>query len=434
VAEKRGLFKTIFGKIGDYANAGGYSQYRLLSTWVSHFAKFEGNVWEISVSRAAVDAFARNAAKVMPRHIRRVEGRREDLKDNLHSLLQFKPNPHMTAYAFYYRIAALYCIDNNVIIYPVKDGGKITALWPISASQAELLEKDGITYIRMMFASGQSYICPYDEVIHLRRHFKGNDYSGDDNSPLLPVLKTAHAFNQSMGKFAELISVIRGILKAASGTKDEDLSARRDDFIKNNLAMDSGGSGIIVTSPKLEYTPINEKQVPIPASQLEYVRREIYDYFGVSDNIVQNKAESEEMEAFYRGALAPFYMQLSQALTNGLFSEREQSFGHEIICELDRLQFETLTNRTAAAKFLVEIGAATLDQILEIFGLPPIGGEEGSRRVQTLNMVNADIADLYQLGRVNTPVLNTPDDDNKPDTGENEDDPPEGEEDINGRK
>jgi len=40
----------------------------------------------------------------------------------------------------------------------------------------------------------------------------------------------------------------------------------------------------------------------------------------------------------------------------------------------------------------------TIDQALTTIGYPPIGGEEGSRRVQTLNVVNAAKADEYQLG------------------------------------
>ena len=40
-----------------------------------------------------------------------------------------------------------------------------------------------------------------------------------------------------------------------------------------------------------------------------------------------------------------------------------------------------------------------LDQALTTLGFPPIGGEEGKRRVQTLNMVNAEKADEYQLGK-----------------------------------
>ena len=68
------------------------------------------------------------------------------------------------------------------------------------------------------------------------------------------------------------------------------------------------------------------------------------------------------------------------------------------------VQFATLPEKVEAAKFLTEIGAATLDQILTMFDLPTIGGEEGARRVQTLNMVNAALADKYQTGKETEPT------------------------------
>ena len=53
-----------------------------------------------------------------------------------------------------------------------------------------------------------------------------------------------------------------------------------------------------------------------------------------------------------------------------------------------------------------------LDQALVTLGFPPIGGEEGKRRVQTLNMVNAEKADEYQLGeKTKTEESKTEDDD-----------------------
>ena len=128
----------------------------------------------------------------------------------------------------------------------------------------------------------------------------------------------------------------------------------------------------------------------------------------MNEAIVQNKATPEEMDAFYRGQLVPFYMQLAQGLTNAIFTEREQSFGNEVLCEMDRIQFETLDKRVEAAQFLTNIGALELDQVLEVFGFPPIGGEEGKRRVQTLNMVNAAIADKYQLESNGTKTTEDP--------------------------
>lgn len=391
----RGLFESIFGKRP--ASGSNLPAFRLLSSYDSSFTPFNGRAWDIATVRSAVDAWARNAARIQPRHIRNTGGARETISDSVERILQTRPNPYMTAYAFYYRVAAQFIVYNNAFILPVFDGGKLTALYPINASRVDLVEDMGGMYARLTFATGNVYTVPYEHLVHLRRHYLDNDIFGDDNRPLLPTLETADAFNQSMSKLARLVSVIRGILEAPTVTKQEDLAARRDAFVRDNFSMEANGSGVIITDSKHKYTPIQQKETPIPTGQLEFVRREIYDYFGVNEEIVQNKADAEKMDAFYRGQLSPFYMQLAQGLTNAIFTEREQSFGNAILCEMDRIQFETLDKRVEAAKFLTDLGALMLDQVLDIFGFAPIGGEEGKRRVQTLNMVNAAIADEYQM-------------------------------------
>ena len=123
----------------------------------------------------------------------------------------------------------------------------------------------------------------------------------------------------------------------------------------------------------------------------------------------------QQEQAFYSGEIAPFFRKLTQAFTNVLFTEREIGHGNRIIFAANSVQFATLPEKVTAAKFLTEIGAATLDQILTMFDMPTIGGEEGARRVQTLNMVNAKLADKYQTGA---------DGETPPDDPKKEKDPP----------
>ena len=113
---------------------------------------------------------------------------------------------------------------------------------------------------------------------------------------------------------------------------------------------------------------------------------------------MQNKATPEQEDDFYEGEIRPFFMQLEQAFTNCFFTKKERGFGNLIVAEGNKLQYAKLSDKLAAVKYLSEIGGLMLDQALVTLGFPPIGGEEGKRRVQTLNMVNADKADEYQLG------------------------------------
>lgn len=135
---------------------------------------------------------------------------------------------------------------NTTIAYPVFDEtGRLTAIYPINAQYFELLEYMGTLYCRFTFATGATYICEYSRVIHVRRHFLEHDIFGDGNKPLDTALKTANTLNQSMSKFAELVAVIRGILKVSNAVKTEDLNRRRDDFIRDNLRMENNGAGVM---------------------------------------------------------------------------------------------------------------------------------------------------------------------------------------------
>lgn len=418
--QKRGLFQKIFGKVKTVVNVG--RQYKLLNSWATTFTPFSGNAYEVNTVRAAINSFARRAATVHPRHIRRGEGKLADVKSKYNRLLQFKPNPYTTAYKFYYRIATQYKLYNNAFVYPVWNPitGDLEALYNVNASSFKLLEYSGELYCEMSFATGNKYVCPYTDLIHVGGHFNENDIFGEDNRPILPVLKTANTFNQSMSKFAELVAVVRGILKYSAQAKTEDLNARRDDFIRDNLRMENNGAGVIVTDQKYDYTPITDKQTPIPTGQLAYIKSEIYDYFGTNEDIVQNKETPEQASAYYNGEIKPFFEQMTQAFTNGLFTGKEPAYGNEIIFEGNSLQNEKLADKTNTLKFLADIGAITIDGVLLAYNMAPIGGEMGARRVQTLNMVNAEKADKYQLGDESKPSDSKQDDDGN-DDGEDED-------------
>lgn len=397
--ERRGLYELIFGK--EPPREQGFTEFRLLNSYQTNFVPFSGNAWEVNTVRAAIHSFARRAARVQPRHIRKGDGKLQDVEgSNLNYILQYQPNPLTTAYKFYYRLAAQYKLYNNAFIFPVWNEytGKLEAMYNINAQEIKLLEHQGELYLKFRFYGGKTYTFPYTDIIHIGSMFADNELFGSSNNALLPVLKTADTFNQSMGKFAELVAVVRGILKVQASTKNEDLKSRRDDFIRDNLKMENNGAGVIVTDNKYDYTPIQDKQTPLPQGQLQYIKTEIYDYLGTNEAIVQNKATPEQEDDFYEGEIKPFYMQLEQAFTNCFFTRKERGFGNEVVAEGNKLQYAKLSDKLAAVKYLSEIGGLMLDQALATLGFPPIGGEEGKRRVQTLNMVNAAKADEYQLG------------------------------------
>jgi hypothetical protein len=59
--------------------------------------------------------------------------------------------------------------------------------------------------------------------------------------------------------------------------------------------------------------------------------------------------------------------------------------------------FMNTTNKIAAADILTRLGTLTDNQVLAIFGYPPFEG--GNTRSKSLNYINRDIADQYQLSK-----------------------------------
>ena len=136
---KRGLFQSIFG--GKSEKNKDFHAYKLLSSWESTFVPYSGNMWDINTVRSAVDAFARRASTAQPRHVRQSAETTVAVNDYIDRILQFRPNPYMTAADFYYKLAAQYKVYNNAIAYPVFDEtGRLTAVYPINAQYFELLE------------------------------------------------------------------------------------------------------------------------------------------------------------------------------------------------------------------------------------------------------------------------------------------------------
>ena len=64
--------------------------------------------------------------------------------------------------------------------------------------------------------------------------------------------------------------------------------------------------------------------------------------------------------------------------------------------ESGRLQFSSNATKVNLIKELVPYGLLTINQALEILNLP--GVEDGDKRLQTLNVVDANKANQYQLG------------------------------------
>ena len=161
--------------------------------------------------------------------------------------------------------------------------------------------------------------------------------------------------------------------------------------------MDNEG-GIAALDAKAKFQEVNLKPITLDNEQLKQVNYNIFDYFGISEKIVDNSFTEEEWNAFYEGIIEARAIQMSYAFTNKIFKRQSIKDGHRIVFTANRLQYSTLTNKISLIKEAGALGLLTKDEAREIIELPQLGGEEGSKILQSLNYVDNKIANQYQGG------------------------------------
>jgi len=355
----------------------------MLSGHTPIFTPWYGNPYAADVVRAAVDAIARNAAKLRAKHIRRINGQVIPVGGQIERLLTIRPNPNMNAYDFLYRLVTTLMLDNNAWAYPVWDGINPVAIWPINCIMAEFMEdEDKTIYIKFHFFDGGQVVLPYSEVIHLRRHYYNNDLLGEPNEPINATLSVIHTMNESMPQAVKTSASLRGILKYQGILKEADIKASRDRFVSEYMTLQNTG-GVAALDGKAEYIELKNQPLMVNAAQMKELRDAVFRYFGVSEAIIKGDYTEDQWNAFYESTIEPLAIQMSLEFTSKLFTQRELGYGNEIVFEANRLQYASMTTKLNLRE-MVDRGALTPNEWREAMNLAPIeGGDRPIRRLDT---------------------------------------------------
>lgn len=363
------------------------------------FTAYNRNAYDNDIYRGAVDAIARNIGKLKGSHIINYAKEKTEGETKLNRILQVRPNKFMSAFDFLYKLSTHYYLYNNSFAFIERDErGNVAGIFPLDCKSVQFLsDRKQDLYCRFFLNNGKQSILPYNDIIHLRRNFNSNSLLGDDNAALYPALELAHTQNEGIISGIKAGAKIRGILRYTQVMAPELLKAEKEAFINSYLQMNNDG-GIITLDQKMDYQPIDNKPVILSAEQTQEIKNKIYSYLGISEKIVNSSYTEDEFAAFYESVVEPFAVALSEEFTAKIFTEREQAFGNKIIFESGRLQFASNKTKVELIKEILPLGLLSINQALEILNLPSIAG--GEKRLQTLNMVDAEKAIEYQLARV----------------------------------
>ena len=191
-------------------------------------------------------------------------------------------------------------------------------------------------------------------------------------------MRLIHIQNQGIGEAIKNTSTFRFMAQLSNFAKPEDLAKERERFTNENLSSESESGGFLLfPNTYKDIKQIDVKPYTVDAEQMRQINENVFNYFGVNQAVLQNSAKAEDLEAFFDGAIEPFAIQFSEAMTKAAFSERERAMGSAVRASANRLQYMSTPAKIQLAKELGDRGALMVDEIRELFNYDPLPNGAG---------------------------------------------------------
>lgn len=347
------------------------------------YSSFGDSVYASDIVVQSIRCKANEFKKLQPRHIRNTGGNQTVVTDSSVARVLQRPNAWMTQADFLEKITILRELNKNVFIYPeyyiTKGGEKFyTALYPLKPIQAQyLVDNGGSLFINLSFANGYETTLRADGVIHWRKdygvddYFGGSAFGGNDNAGLLTMLKRYDQLTQSIAKALECSCQINGIVKYNSYLDDDATKAAREEFEAN---LKANKSGILFADLKTEYTHLPRDVKLVDAETLKFFYDTILRANGTPLCILNGDYTKAQKEAYYEHALESDIKSLGQAMSKIMFSDREFSFGNEIVFYPNSIEFMSMENKISALQTGLPAGIFTKNEARELLGYAPVDG------------------------------------------------------------
>ena len=367
-----GLFEKIFGKRqGPAQNA--RQTFQLLEGYHTAFHSWQGSIFESDLIRAALDAHGRHAAKLQPN----IQG---SAKPNLRSRLAIMPNEFQTWPQFLYRLAVILYARNTAFIVPtLGEYGEANGIYTILPDHWELVEDRGTPYIRFNFPNQKRIAVELWRVGIMTRYQYKNDLFGENNDDAMkPVLDLIEMQKKSIEVGVKNAASYRFMATSNNWNTDEDLAKERQRFDTYNF-RDQGGGVLLFPNTYKDVKQINQESYKVDADQMKLIKENVYDYFAVNEDVIQNRAFGDAWLAFYEGAVEWFAINASEVITKMLFSERERQFGNRVWFTSNRLQYMSNADKLTAISQLADRGLMTRNELRDILNLAPLPEPYGSQ-------------------------------------------------------
>jgi len=348
--------------------------FKIIDGYVPVYRDWNGAIYESEFVKTAIDAIARHISKLSVV----IEG---GTKSELITNLKKAPNSYSTWSQFLYRLTTILYVKNTAFIIPLRNKfGDYVGIYPICPISWEVVKDDfGRLWVRFRFKDRQSFAELLDDIGILTRYQFESEFFGDSNKALDDTMKLISIQRQGIKESTKNATAYRFWANVTNFSKAEDLAKERQRFDEENFQSKNGGGILLFPNTYKDVHQITNQSYTVDSEQMKLIERNVFDYFGVNEDIIQNKAYGDKFSAFYEGAVEPLAIQLSEVLTRMLFTARQVAFTSGITFTANRIQYMSNSDKLAVSKDLVDRGVLSINEARQIWQLQPIDG--GDRHI-----------------------------------------------------
>lgn len=369
--KKIGIFEKIFTPKASKEVVNGF--FKTLNAYTPTFYTYEGGLYEMELTRAAIHSFATQCSKLVPE----IQG---NAYKNLANTLKFKPNFFMDTTKFLYRLATILSVNTTAFIVPLyaEDYETIVGYYPLLPQRTEVIDVKGEAWLRYSFSNGQKAAIELSRVGILTQYQYVNDLFGDGNKALLPTMNLLDIQKQGIVEGIKQSAILRFMAKLSTVQRSEDITKERERFSKENLSLDNQTGVMMYDNKYSEVKQIESKPFIVDAEQMKLIQNNVFNYFGTNEKILQNNFNEDEWNAYYEGKVEPFAIQTSLVMSNMTFTPKELSFGNAIVLTANRMQYASNNTKLQVSTQLFDRGILTTNQVMDIWNMPHV--EDGDKR------------------------------------------------------
>lgn len=403
----------LFGKLSDKALNKLYSKY--VTTGAPVFSSYGNDIMLSDIVKTAIHRVAEAASKSILKSIieKNAPRRVEIADDELNGVFGGWVNSFMVLKDFIYKTVHLTLRNENCFIYPAFDEVPLNdgtdrvrrvwrALYPLNPSNVAIYYNGTEARIELT-AGGATFDMPYADIIHIRHRFgehptKGGDYAGKfDARGLIRNLNIIENIKEAIPKSVEAALSVKGILTMRGMPDADKKELKREEFEEHLI---DSKYGIVATDYESDFTPININATDLPTNTMNFIMQEILYPYGVSLPIMGGKFTDDEYAAFYQTAVEGLLDSISQTFTAVLFTPRQRAFGHRIKVYDRLVQNLSMDKRIKIVELTKDSALLESYEQRELLGYEP----NGQPTRVSLNFIDTDIVNTYQMASLNNPV------------------------------